>query len=118
VIVNRRKFFKWLGVGTAAVAVAPATLLPKEPVVEQSCSCALRGSWEGECHWCHYNKMECGCIRGHCTCTILDYSDYCKFSSFSIASSIDEMVSDCAVDLSRRAGLAAKEMHNAVQDQI
>jgi len=110
--MNRRKFFRWLGLGTAVAAAAPSTLLAMGPAcVETCCSCSGRSFWEGACDYCHENVMECGCNRTKgCTCKVLDYRDYASFSMVSVNESIDRMVSDAAAELSRQAGLSIREL--------
>jgi hypothetical protein len=115
--MNRRKFLSWLGVGSAAVAVAPYALLNGEPVYVAGCSCAGQSFWDGRCEYCNIHKMECGCDRSKgCTCPVLTFTDYRNFSSFAIASSIDSMVSQSAAELGHQAGLSLRQLHRGVFD--
>src|ERR1700693_4115201 len=107
-ILNRRKFFKWLGAGTAAAVVAPSAVEAIESTVSRkdpwsnytetnipgSWSCVGRSLREGPCEYCYQTKLECGCTRGQCTCPVLQYADYSNFSQFAIQSSTDDMVKE------------------------
>lgn len=123
--MNRRRFFKWLGAGTAAVVVAPAAILPKESHVQthpwdypaelDNCSCSGRSFWEGPCDWCSTHSRECGCpYSKSCTCTVLGYADYSSFSSFALSSSIDESITNVANEMAHRAGRSVSELREAV----
>jgi hypothetical protein len=131
VILNRRKFFKWLGAGTAAAVATPyvakaieTPLSGKDPWSnytepdwsQTSCSCSGRSFYEGRCPYCEMHKLECGCTRGQCTCKVLQYSDYASFSQFAIAAALDEQVSKAAEELGRQAGLHFRALQKAVPD--
>jgi hypothetical protein len=106
--MNRRKFLNWLGVGTAAVAVAPSVL----PVCEDPWCGSIAGEGiipHDELH--NSDDMECGCSRlKGCTCKVLTADDYSSFSQFALTASISSMVSDAAAELSRQAGLSIHEL--------
>lgn len=72
--MNRRKFFQFLGIGTAVAVVAPTTLLPKAPV----------------------------CVAPPAA-YIGSYFDYVSFTELALAKAIDEQVADAAKQLSHRA---------------
>jgi hypothetical protein len=78
--MNRRRFLKWVGAGTAAVAVAPTALFHEGPA----------------------------CVAAVPT-TIGDYADYANFSELARAQAIDEMVSNTAAELGRQAALTYNE---------
>jgi hypothetical protein len=75
--MNRRSFLKWAGVGLAVGAVAPSLLLAEGPA--------------------------CVAPAAPVVATIGEYAEYCDFSSFALASAIDEAVSNSAAELSLRA---------------
>lgn len=77
--MNRRSFLKFLGVGAAAVAVAPALI--HEAVVPAATQ-----------------------VEAPIVATIAGYYDYANFSSFAIAASIDECVANAAAELGRAHG--------------
>jgi hypothetical protein len=105
--MNRRKFFRWLGLGTAVV-VAPAALVPEGPVcVETCCSCSGRSFWEGECDYCTAHPRPR---------PLLTWVDYQNFSSFSVACSIDPKVADASSHFADSAARGIKELYDAVHD--
>jgi hypothetical protein len=119
--MNRRQFFKWLGVGAAAAVVAPSAFATEPsacvapvcnlsdygtyPWVEHKpyqCSCAGRSFWEGECEWCHAHPAPRQPIE--------NYADYTNFSSIISVSSIDDPVALAAKELGYRAGLSVQRL--------
>ncbi len=82
--MNRRKFFKWLGAGVAAVVVAPTTLFKEESV------CVAPAGYRT------YVMGKDAFIAG--------YADYSNFSEFADSAAIDEAVSNAAKELGARAG--------------
>lgn len=113
-VLNRRKFFKWLGVGTAVAAVAPSVLTSMEPAVtgnvlvaqaihgmQLSCSCASDSFWDGPCEYCQRQPK---------VTSYNEYVDYANFSSFAIANSIDEAVNDVAIELAYRQKVLLNEL--------
>jgi hypothetical protein len=84
--MDRRSFLGRLIAGTAAIAVAPTLL--SEPFMTPAPIAA----------------------------TIGEYFEYANFSSFAIASSIDELVSNSAVELGYRAGQSINELYKATYD--
>lgn len=114
--MNRRKFFKWLGVGIAGAAVAPSLATPMGPgCVATSCSCSGRSFWEGRCEYCQAHKLVCGCDRTKgCTCPVLSYADYSNFSQFALIASMDETVMQCAKELGEAAGRDIAALHASV----
>lgn len=76
--MNRRGFLKWVGVGAAAVVVAPKALLKAGEVIPSEAAPVVERVW-------------------------LQYGDYVNFSSFVISSAIDESVSNTAKQLSEAA---------------
>jgi hypothetical protein len=80
-VLNRRKFFKWLGVGAAVAAVAPYVDLPAVP------ACVAPKTVE-------YTT----CVLGE-DAFISSYADYVNFSDFAIASAIDDAVADYAKEI-------------------
>jgi hypothetical protein len=79
--MNRRRFLKWVGAGTAAVAVAPTALFHEGPA----------------------------CVAAVPT-TIGEYAEYVNFSSFALASSMDEIIANTAKQLAHNAGLSVSEL--------
>jgi TAT (twin-arginine translocation) pathway signal sequence len=75
--MNRRKFLKWLGVGVAGAAVAPSALSLLEPacVAEPATFALMSDAIVGE------------------------YFNYVNFSSFALATAIDESVQNAAAEL-------------------
>jgi hypothetical protein len=107
--MNRRKFLSWLGMGSAAVAVAPYALLNGEPVyvTETVCSCSGRSFWEGPCDYC----------RAHpAPPSTLGYADYSSFSKVAVDAEIDDVVSQTAMELGRQAGLSIRQLEREVYD--
>lgn len=93
--MDRRKFLKRLGLGAAAVAVAPKA-------IEAVCSCAssfkpLVGTAE---EWCSVH----GTPIVECMPVLKDYADYTNFSEFASCEEIDAIVTKAAEELSRSAG--------------
>jgi hypothetical protein len=82
--INRRKFFKWLGVGAAVAVVAPYVPLPKEPPLS---------GW-------HFDTVRADDV-------LSEYGNYVNFSSFAIAASLDDCVANAAAELGAAAGRAA-----------
>lgn len=78
--MNRRGFLNFLGIG-AAVAVAAPAILEFAPVVPAPYAA-----------------------------TIGMYADYTNFSSFALASAIDDSVAGAAHELAHRAELSAAEL--------
>jgi hypothetical protein len=62
--------------------------------------------------------MECGCIRGQCTCKVLGYEDYKNFSTFAITASIDETMADIAKQLAHQQARGIKELYDAVHEPV
>lgn len=91
-ILNRRKFFKWLGAGVAASAVAPSVLKAAE-----SLSVAPK-----TLTYSTYIMGKDAFIGG--------YVDYANFSSFALASAIDEVVDNSAKELGYRHSLLLNEL--------
>jgi hypothetical protein len=77
-VMNRRKFFKWLGAGVAVAAIAPTALLREDP--------SLSG-------WVAHDFISPSPFN--------EYGDYTNFSSFAISTAIDDSVSSAAQELSR-----------------
>lgn len=88
--MNRRKFFKWLGVGTAVAAVAPSALLAEGPACVAEIAPALPAVTAA---------------------VIGEYSNYYSFSSLAIATAIDESLAETAKELAYRAGQGVKELY-------
>lgn len=80
--MNRRSFLSRLGMGIAVAAVAPTALFTETPV----------------------------CMAAPVAATIGEYYDYANFSSFAIASALDECVGNAAKELGNRASLNINEM--------
>ena len=97
-VLNRRKFFKWLGVGVAASAVAPSVIA--------ECGDPWCGSIAGEGivphDELHSYKPE---IVSH-----NEYADYVNFSNFKLARAIDEVVAKSAKEMGYRHGLLLNEL--------
>lgn len=89
--MNRRKFLSRLGVGIAVAAVAPSVLLAEAPA--------------------------CVVVAAPLTMPILpvevigEYCNYANFSSFAIATAIDEQVAYAAEELGHLAGLSMNELY-------
>src|SRR5882724_160465 len=92
--MNRRKFFKWLGVGTAAAVVAPSALA--------SCGDPWCGSIAGEGIIPHDELHDSW--DGPSESVVRGYADYTNFSSFALAAAIDDIVSQSAAELGAAAG--------------
>lgn len=96
--MNRRKFFRWLGVGSVAAVVAPSTLLFSEPS--------------------SFDKLK----AEHKVCDLADYgnryANYTNFSAYALASAIDDSVSYAASELGSRSGLMLNEMVKHVDNRI
>jgi hypothetical protein len=92
VILNRRKFFKWLGVGAAVAAVAPYVDLPAVPACVAPKTTGYTTYVMGE------------------NAFISSYADYLNFSDFPIASAIDDVVADSAKELGYRHSLLLNEL--------
>jgi hypothetical protein len=86
--VNRRKFLQWLGVGAVGAAVAPSILLSEGP--------ACVAPVAAPAAYTTYIMGQDAVISG--------YADYANFSSFALASAIDDSVAEAAAELSHRAG--------------
>ncbi len=95
--MNRRKFLQWLGVGAAAVAVAPSVLLSEGPV----CVAPATG----------YATYVMGT-----NAMIGEYCNYANFSSFAIASAMDDVVANAAKELGEAAGCSIADLHASVFD--
>lgn len=78
--MNRRSFFKWLGIGVAAAVVAPSALTITEPVCVEA------------------PKAYSTYVMGK-DAIISGYFDYANFSDFAIKTSIDELVENTAREL-------------------
>jgi TAT (twin-arginine translocation) pathway signal sequence len=89
--MNRRSFFKWLGVGTAAVVVAPT------PLTE--CDDPWCGSIGGEGIIPHDELHQIAGPAYPVNPVLLDYADYEAFSTFVISSSIDDEVLESSKEL-------------------
>lgn len=85
--MNRRAFFKRAAIGAAVVAVAPTLL--SEPFMTPAPVVA----------------------------TIGEYAEYANFSSFAVASSMNKLVTDSAVELGYRAGMSINDLYQATYDQ-
>ena len=106
--MNRRRFLKWLGVGSAAVVVAPIAIAAAEPsmsggfhydVVKADafhCTCSARSFWEGRCDYCmaHLGTEE----------PIKSYADYSNFSDMQLNAALDDIISNTAKELGEAAG--------------
>ena len=67
------------------------------PAVAETCDCALRSFWEGLCT--KHSEAVPATIGGwH------EYANYSNFSQAANAQAWDQMISDCAEELGRRAG--------------
>jgi hypothetical protein len=82
-VLDRRKFFKWLGVGTAATVVAPSAVKAMESLCVAPKPTAYRTYVMGKETLFSYPE----------------YVDYANFSSFAISTSIDEVVEKAAAEL-------------------
>jgi hypothetical protein len=91
-ILNRRKFFKWLGAGTAAAVVAPTVLKALEPL----CVAPKTVTYST------YIMGKDAIIGG--------YADYANFSHFALASAIDESVANAAKELGYQHGLSVSQL--------
>lgn len=80
--MNRRNFFKWLGIGAAAAVVAPSVLTLTEPVCVEAPK-AYRTYVMGKDVY------------------VASYFDYANFSDFAIKTSIDELVEKTAKELGK-----------------
>lgn len=90
--MNRRGFLKFLSIGTAVAAVA------LDPWV---------GSIAGE-GIIPFDEL--GAAAAPYAATIGMYADYTNFSSFALASAIDDSVAGAAHELAHRAGLSVAEL--------
>jgi TAT (twin-arginine translocation) pathway-exported protein len=95
--MNRRKFLKWLGVGTAAVVVAPSALKLLEPASVAPAPTIGYTTY----------------IMGK-DAVISDWYEYANFSQFAIAADFDAAVQACAEELGHAAGLEISRLHEAV----
>jgi hypothetical protein len=91
-ILNRRKFFKWLGVGTAAAVVAPTVLKALEPLCVAPKTLTYTTYVMGK------------------DAIISEYANYVNFSDFALASAMDEVVSDTAKELSYQCSLHVSQL--------
>lgn len=91
-VLNRRKFFKWVGVGVAASAVAPSVIKAAESLCVAPKTLTYTTYVMGK------------------DAIIGEYANYCNFSSMAIASAMDEAVADSAKELSYQAGLSISEL--------
>lgn len=93
--MNRRKFFKWLGVGIAGAAVAPSlsTIMGPQCVAAEF-------------------PLGASLLAGG---TLSSYADYSSFSELALTAHIDEIVSQAAAELGAAAGqsIAALQMRIA-----
>lgn len=106
--MNRRSFFKWLGVGTAAVVAAPGVI--------SICDDPWCGSIAGEGIIPH-DELHGICVDHAQPITeCLEYADYADFSSFSTCSAIDEIVSNAAKELGERAGRDTAELRRLADE--
>ena len=85
--MDRRKFLRFLGIGTAAVAVAPTALFTEGPA----------------CVAAPIAAPECAVISG--------YADYASFSSLAIATALDEQMRDACKELAYRAGQSTAALY-------
>jgi hypothetical protein len=97
-ILNRRKFFKWLGVGTAAAVVAPTMLKALEPLCVAPKTLTYTTYVMGK------------------DAIISEYANYVNFSDFALASAMDEAVENAAAELGHRAGLSVAKLHKSTFD--
>lgn len=95
--MNRRKFFKWLGVGIAGAAVAPSALLAMEPV------CVTR-------ELAQYTPFMPHLVEG--------YADYSNFSSFALTEAIDKAVAQAAAELGAAAGRDISALNNRIAEGL
>lgn len=117
--MNRRSFLKWLGVGTAGVAVAPSAVKAVESTVPYKHDSA-------NCPACGFQKPE---LR--CTCPVTEegpmcpvhgchnpsgYANYANFSQHTVEESIDKIVSDAAHELGYQAGKTQSDLWKAAFD--
>lgn len=98
--MNRRKFFKWLGVGSVAAVVAPSALLVEGPAYLTTPKPPVEWATNG------------------IPTAAMEYAEYTSFSAFTIASSVDDCVSDAAQELAHRSGLMLNEMVKHVDNRI
>ncbi len=85
--MNRRKFLSRVLTGAAVVAVGS-----KIPFA--------------------FSKMP----KAPVVATISGYADYCNFSNLAIATSVDEIVSESAIELGYRASQSIRELEAATFD--
>lgn len=97
--ISRRRFFKWLGAGTAAVVVAPSALAV--------CADPWCGSIAGEGIIPHDELHEYPANISYYT----EYADYTNFSSFALAASIDNIVANAAKELGEAAARDIASLH-------
>jgi hypothetical protein len=92
--VNRRKFLNWLGAGVAVGAVAPTALLSKEA--------DLPNNWPST--WVPHDEVfQSPWVPG-------EYNDYVNFSSFAIATAMDESVTNAASELGKAHSRRIEEL--------
>lgn len=82
--MNRRKFLKWLGVGSAAVVAAPSVL------ASLGTDCVAVDPLLGA-------VVPAGAF-------ISEYASYTNFSSFALSAPIDSVVANAAKELGEAAG--------------
>lgn len=104
--MNRRSFLQSVGVGAAAVVVAPKVFTSAVPSAsDTNCTCnawkPLIGTAE---EWCPVHGVkQC---QEPITKSIEEYGSYASFSTFALAAAIDANVSRAASELAHRAGLS------------
>jgi hypothetical protein len=104
--MNRRKFLKWLGVGTAAAVVAPSAIA--------ECTDPWCGSIAGEGIIPHDELHSWNATTYYNTMGLDTYNDYSSFSQFAIESSIDQVVQNAAKELGAAAGRDISALHMQV----
>jgi hypothetical protein len=108
--MNRRSFLTFLGVGMAAVVVAPVAVKAVVPSSFDTsdfheCTCGAPKPLIGTAEeWCpvHGSKE---CLES-ITASTKEYADYESFSDFQISSAIHASVNEAAAQLGYRAGLS------------
>ncbi len=88
--MNRRKFFKWLGVGIAGAAVAPSlsTVMGPECVAKEIAP---------------YTPFMPHLVE--------QYADYSSFSDFALIAAMDSIVAQAADELGAAAGRSIADLH-------